>query len=378
MALAPPAGLHRLFLREIRAPELPPFHAQLRSRAAEVTLPGRMLVATVATFEDEIYAYLNFEYLRTRTQVYPAEVLLTYRSAPETSDYPILFHVNNDLTKTIPFLEALRNQGFIPGYDWRFITFRELNRYRQQSRVFTGAYNWPVHQRFERLTQAQKQDLIRRFVIFKSRTDPRVRRGILPVPRALSEEEASRLVADVITVADFFDLPLDFFLGIAAMENNYMSVPGDLENAVWKRRAEKGDLVLRRQRGRVLVLNYASGVWQITRETLRYAHRLYAKDDRDYSQLPEHLRLPDKLNLDEIQPAQLTTYAGLLFRHFLDRFDGDVAKAVGAYNGGPGSPNMQYEAGVRVVANYARRIVEQAARLNGQAVAEMSFLARGR
>lgn len=176
-------------------------------------------------------------------------------------------------------------------------------------------------------------------------------------------------------MASFFWLPLDFFLGIGAMENNYMDVPGDLENVVWKRRAEKGDIVLRGLRGRVLVLNYSTGVWQITRETLRYAHKLYLKGGWDYSLLPGRLRPPEDLNLDEVDPAHLTTYAGLLFRDLIDRFQGDVATAVGAYNGDPGNPNMQYQEGVRIVALYARKILEQAAWLNGQSVAEMSFLA---
>jgi hypothetical protein len=57
--------------------------------------------------------------------------------------------------------------------------------------------------------------------------------------------------------------------------------------------------------------------------------------------------------------------AGLLFRDLLDRFHGDVARAVGAYNGGPGNPNPLYEEGVRMVADYARRVMEHAAALNG-------------
>jgi soluble lytic murein transglycosylase-like protein len=70
----------------------------------------------------------------------------------------------------------------------------------------------------------------------------------------------------------------------------------------------------------------------------------------------------------------LTTYAGLLFRDLLDRFNGDVQKAVGAYNGGPRNPNLQYSAGVQVVANYARRILEQVADQNGRSVAEATVL----
>ena len=95
----------------------------------------------------------------------------------------------------------------------------------------------------------------------------------------MSDEDAGRL-ADIIGVADCYSIPLDFFLGIGAMENNYLNVDGDLEHAIWNRRAQKGDAVLKRRQRRVLVLNQASGVWQITRETLRYAHRLFVEDQR--------------------------------------------------------------------------------------------------
>ena len=58
------------------------------------------------------------------------------------------------------------------------------------------------------------------------------------------------------------------------------------------------------------------------------------------------LRPARELDLNQASSA-LTTYAGLLLRYLLDYFHGDVAKAVGAYNGGVRNPNGQYEAGVR-------------------------------
>jgi hypothetical protein len=64
----------------------------------------------------------------------------------------------------------------------------------------------------------------------------------------------------MIIVARFYKVPLASFMGIAALENNYMILSGDLEHAVWKRRAQEGDIVLKRRGLRVLVLNYATGV----------------------------------------------------------------------------------------------------------------------
>lgn len=340
-----------------------------------VTLPGAALIATVAALEDEVYAYLTYDYLRSRRAFRRVQVLLTYKPGEEQPRYRVVLHLENDLTASLPLLARLGAEGYISDYEWGFVPLSELRRFQQQTRIFTFAYSLPVQRRLEKLSRHEVEEYVRKFVLFKSRTDPRVRRRIEPLPPVLTEEQAAHLAADILTVADFFRLPLEFFLGIGAMENNYMDVRGDLEHAVWKRRAEKGDIILRRRKGRVLVLNYATGVWQITRETLRYAHRLYRKSALPFAELPEHLLPPLDLNLDEISTPHLTTYAGLLFRDLLDRFDGDVAQAVGAYNGGPGNPNPAYEAGVRQVAAYARQVFEQAARLNGQTVTEMQFLA---
>jgi hypothetical protein len=151
------------------------------------------------------------------------------------------------------------------------------------------------------------------------------------------------------------------------MENDYMDVNGDLTHAVWKKRAQRDDIILRRGRKRVMVSNYAIGTWQITRETLRAAHQLYLKDKRDYTQLPARLRPPRDLNLNSVDDAVLTTYAGLLLRGLLDRFDGDVDKATGAYNGGVKAPNPAYASGVKTVAEYARRVLEHATVLENPA-----------
>ncbi len=53
---------------------------------------------------------------------------------------------------------------------------------------------------------------------------------------------------------------------------------------------------------------------------------------------------------------------------------GDVTGAVGAYNGGPGNPNLQYAAGVAVAANHARKMIEHAGALDGRPVAEIRFI----
>lgn len=351
---------------------------EAQAGATAVRLSTRRLLADAGQYDDELFACLMFDWVRGMVAPQGAEALLTYQKGEQGLVYTLRLHLPDDLLTALPHLAYWQAAGILPEFEWRWVTAEALAFCRSQAQRMQDAYNLSARRELEGLDREELVAYLRRFIRFKSLTDRRVRRKLEPAAQALSEEDAHRLSSDIVTVADFFSLPLDFFLGIGAMENNYLNVQGDLGHAVWKRRAQKGDVVLRRGRRGVLVLNESSGIWQITRETLRYAHRLYEKGQRDYSRLPEHLRPPQELNLAEVPSEVLATYAGLLFRDLLDRFQGDVALAVAAYNGGPGRPNPKYAASVEVVAQHARRVLEHAAVLNGRPAAGVSFLARGR
>jgi hypothetical protein len=331
-----------------------------------VPLARGILTADVGWFGDELSAYLWFDYLRSRPDVQPHEVLLTVSEESQTPVYRIQMVVPNDALTAIPFLAQLEAKGYIESFELGFSSPAPVEYSRRQTDVFVAAYKRPVAQKLEALTDKQLLSRAARFLTFKSRTDPRTRGTSELKPAALSQEQATELAADIIAVARFYGLPLDVFLGIGAMENNYLSIRGDLDHSIWKRKPVKDDIILKRRRHRVLVSDYSVGVWQITRQTLRYAHALFLKDKRDYSQLPARLVPPAKLELDVTDPHVLTTYAGLLLRDLLDRFDGDVSQAVGAYNGGPRNPNPEYAAGVQMVASYARNVLERVTAVNEQ------------
>jgi hypothetical protein len=333
-----------------------------------LVLPNRYLVAAIGSYRDELLAYLVFDYLKSR-HIAGMELLLTCREGNSVPSYHVLAHLPNDLLSATPLLIELEQRGLIDGFDLRYEAQVVLERQRSETHVFMTAYSMPVHSSLEKLPASTLRAGTRAFVMFKSMTDPRTRPSALLRLRRLDLDEARRLATDIIAVADFFELPLDLFLGIGAMENNYLNVAGDLKHTAWKRRAEPGDIVVLRRRNRVMVQNSALGLWQITRETLRYAHLLFLRDRRNYDLLPERLRPPRALDLDHTRPEVLTTYAGLLFRSLLDRFDGDVGKAVGAYNGGPANPIVSYEHGVSLVATYARTILEHFAAANTGSVA---------
>ncbi len=337
--------------------------AEIESGRIVLRVPGSRVMGELARYDDELFAYLMFDYLRQRNTSPGAELLLTYSSEGSMITYSILVVLPNDILRGCPTLIAWRSQ--LPFLKPVCFFDRDplLAAYRLHTDTLIHAYNYPAYHTLEQLSDRQVIAYTRRFIRFKSTTDPRILRQIEPPPHPLTRGEAETLAADIVAVARFYSLPLDFFLGIGAMENNYMNVKGDLGRAIWKRKVGKGDVVLQRRNGRIQVLNEAMGVWQITRETLRYTHELYLRDTRDYTMLPEYLRPSADLDLDidALDARVLTTYAGLLFRDLLDRFDGNAQEAIGAYNGGPGNPNMRYAAGVDRVAQYARRVMEAAA-----------------
>ena len=326
--------------------------------------------AEVATFNDQLEAFLRFEYLRgreSRNGHDTSRILLTALDTAKGPSYKIFIVTDNDLLTAVPQLAELEGRNLIPNYELCTWSQRDFAYYEQQSHMFDVAYDVPTEEKLETLNSFKLLPALARFLIFKSETDNRVLGGDDAAPHPLTREQATQLARDILDVARFYDLPLDYFLGVGAMENDYMDVNGDLTHAVWKKRVQRGDIVLRRTRRRVMVSDYAIGTWQITRETLRAAHQLYLRDKRDYSQLPARLRPPRELDLNSVNDSVLTTYAGLLLRDLLDHFGGDVDKAIGAYNGGVRTPNPAYASGVKTVADYARRILEHASALDDPA-----------
>jgi len=335
-----------------------------------VSMPNGNLVGLVGQYPDELTAYLRFQYLAGISAVQGAEVLMISTEVNEKPVYNLYLVLPNDLLSSSRRLATLEVDRYIDRFSLDSPPGAELDTWRKQTALFDAAYKQPVKQRLLQLPPSQLQSAVATFILFKNSTDRRAREQIVPSEKVLSEKESLQFAADMIDVAKFYDIPLSMLLGIGAMENNYMDVRGDLNHSVWKRHAQPGDIVLKRRKGRVLVSNYSQGPWQITRETLRYAHKLYLKDKRDYSKLPERLHPPRRLDLDKVDSHVLTTYAGLLLRNLLDYFHGDAAKAAGAYNGGRVKPNMQYAEGVNMVADYAHRVLSMAAGRKGNAVEE--------
>lgn len=347
---------------------LPQVSPTLHGGRLVVPFASAIVAAEVATFPDQLEAFLQFEYLRGRDTYDAPHMFLTASRTDHGRTYKICIVIDNDLLIAIPRLSQLETNGLIEHFELVTWTKNDLAFYRRQSRLFESAYNMPTEESLESFPSFQLLPALADFLVFKSQTDWRVVSRRKQAPRPLTREQATRLASDILAVAKFYSLPLDYFLGVGAMENNYMNVDGDLTHAVWKKRAERGDFILERGRKRVLVSDYSIGTWQISRETLRRAHQLYLKDKSHYELLPARLRPPREFDVNSVDSALLTTYAGLLLRDLLDRFDGDVDKAIGAYNGGVRNPNPTYASGVKTVALYARRVIGRASSTEPQPI----------
>ncbi len=351
----------RLWPRQLRA-SAEHRHLSPKIHGRNIVLPfsNEIACAEIASFDDQLEAFLRYEYLRGREPDYASTIFLTAGRAGKRANYKIYVLVENDQLTAVPRLSRMESHGLITHYELAAWTRQDLVFAQQQSRMFENAYNVPTEQTLETLPSFQLLPALADFLVFKSQTDWRVVGQSTRAPQPLTHHQALRLASDILDVAHFYNLPLDYFLGVGAMENNYMDVNGDLAHTVWKKRAERGDIVLQHDRKRVLVSDYSIGTWQISRETLRAAHQLYLKDKRHYDELPPRLRPSRDLNVNSVNSEVLTTYAGLVLRDLLDRFDGDVDRAIGAYNGGIRNPNPAYAAGVKNVALYARKVLEHA------------------
>lgn len=345
----------------------PPFISQTiatTETGTRIYVPNRTLVGELAHFDDALFAFLMYDYMRGQPLLEKRQLLLTAREQNQQTIYSIQVRLPDDLISGLCLLAELRSSKFTSNLRYVWLLPQQLKSAFDETSLFVKAYGGPAGRRLKDDHAPELEAYLRRFIRFKSTTDPRASQLLDPIPSPLTSQDASRLAADMVAVARFYDIPIYMFLGIGAMENNYMNVAGDLENTAWKRHPDPGDIVIRRRRGRVLVRNDSMGVWQITRQSLRYAHKLFLKDQRDYSLLPERLHPPRKLDITDVSSDVLTTYAGLLLRDLLDRFKGDVTLAVGAYNGGPANPNLQYAEGVALVADYAQRVIGRAAAMD--------------
>ncbi len=330
-----------------------------------VVWPGRCFVAKLGQFDDVLPAYLMFDYLRSQGSFRGRQLLLTAAAVSGGPPYSIWLRLPDDVVAGVEDSATVDQNPLTPVLERSWITQHELSDDLSQTNFFVQAYNSPAFPKLDQIPSAALRLYVQEFICFKASVDPRTwRQDRLRLPRPTAQA-AEDLAGNIVEVAQFYDLPVDLLLGIGAMENNFLDVPGDLNNAIWKKDIETDDIVLRRRGRKAWVLNSSIGIWQITRQSLRYAHQLFLCDTRDYSKLPLEFRPTPNLDMNFLSSRVLTTYAALLLRDLLDYFGGNPFLASAAYNGSKLHPSLEYASGVETVAGYARRVIGNTARLRG-------------
>ena len=77
---------------------------------------GGVLLAEVGQFSDELSAYLQFDYIRSRPEVDEAAVLLEANEAVHGPDYRVTILAANDAVTATPYLAGLEARAIISGF----------------------------------------------------------------------------------------------------------------------------------------------------------------------------------------------------------------------------------------------------------------------
>ena len=214
-----------------------------------LSMPNGTLVGEVGTYTDELTAYLRFDYLKGLQSINSAKLIIVTQEKDGRPEYEIYLLLPNDILAAYHTLAGLTIGGHIRGFELESPPPSEVQRWEKETALFNAAYRRPVRKRLLHMPRKALTSSVASFILFKIRTDRRVRQRLEPAAgKELSRDDARNFAADMIAVAEFYDIPLDMLLGVGAMENNYLDIRGDLKHAVWKSLAQPGDIVLRRRR----------------------------------------------------------------------------------------------------------------------------------
>ena len=172
---------YRLWPLDLQAPRYPAFPAPAiqGNRLVLPFTPG-VASAEVASFNDQLEAFLRFEYLRGREAREghdTSRIFLTALDSPKGPSYKIFIVTDNDLLTAVPQLAELEGRNLIPNYELCTWSQRDFAYYEQQSHMFDVAYDVPTEEKLETLNSFKLLPALARFLIFKSETDNRVLGG---------------------------------------------------------------------------------------------------------------------------------------------------------------------------------------------------------
>lgn len=199
-------GLYRLWPRTIKiASGQLRLLWSLREGRQQITMPGRTLVGFLGPYDNELFAWLMFDFARN-DQVLAGRDLMLIVNDDKRSSYSIALRCSGNLPDCLDEIVRLRARGIGGMLSWSFLTPATVAHFNEETQVFVRAYSGPVQNDFRHLSAGKRASYVSHFLRFKAATDKRVLGDSALAP--LSSEKASLLAADIIAVADFYDLPL--------------------------------------------------------------------------------------------------------------------------------------------------------------------------
>src|SRR5258707_254749 len=146
---------YRLWPLDLHAPRSPALPApEIQVNRLVLPFARGVAAAKVATFHDQLEAFLHYEYLRgreARDGSDTSRILLTAVDTATGPSYEIFIVSDNDLLTAIPHLAQLEGRNLIAHYDLNTWTEKDFAYYRRQSHMLDVAYGLPTEHKLKRI-----------------------------------------------------------------------------------------------------------------------------------------------------------------------------------------------------------------------------------
>ena len=124
--------------------------------------------AEIATFNDQLEAFLRFEYLRGREARVghdTSRMLLTAAKTAKGPRYKIFIVTDNDRLTAEPELASLVGRNLIAHYEFETWSQKDYSYYQQESHMFDVAYDVPTEQKLEAINSSKLLPALAQFLI---------------------------------------------------------------------------------------------------------------------------------------------------------------------------------------------------------------------
>src|SRR5208282_1630126 len=108
---------------------------KVHGRNVAIPISSEIACAEIASFDDQLEAFLRYEYLRGRDPDDASKIFLTAGHAGRHANYKIFLLVENDQLTAVPRLSRMESHGLIARYQLVAWTQQDLAVAQQQSRI---------------------------------------------------------------------------------------------------------------------------------------------------------------------------------------------------------------------------------------------------